>query len=95
MQEEKRKFNRWYLCKGKTATISCSEFKEKEAKIIDIGAGGMKISFPQRIEPGTPIEGKFEILPELNTFSIEGKVQRAEESPEGWEIAIKFDRVTF
>ncbi len=90
---EKRKFNRWETKKEKNAVISCAGVK-KEAGILDIGAGGMKISLLNPVEVGTAIEGEFKILPFLGPFFMRGKVIRATEKDGAWEVAIEFDKIS-
>lgn len=91
--QEKRAFNRWYLAKDKTAVVSCGDIRE-EAKILDISAGGMKISFSQPLDIGATISGDFTVIPNIPPFSVQGTVKRVREIKGAWEIAVKFDKIT-
>lgn len=91
---EKRKFNRWYTNKKKEVLISGADIKGKKVEILDIGAGGMKVSLPHPLETGTVIRGKFEILPHLGTFFVKGEVTRVKEKEKQWEIVIKFKKIS-
>lgn len=90
---EKRRFNRWYANKEKDALISSGQIKEK-VKILDIGAGGMKVSLSQPISIGSIIQGEFKILPHLGVFFVKGRVTRIEEKEGVWEAAIEFEKIS-
>ena len=91
--EEKRLWNRYSSEGAETVVISNDNLKV-EAKILDIGAGGMKISCQHPLGCGTMIYGQFKILPTLGAFFVKGTAERVTEVNGTWEIVVKFDKVS-
>jgi len=91
--ERRRKFNRWHLEKGEKILITFSD-REEEVSLLDISAGGMKISSSTPVEIGSVIYSEFKILPNLSPFFVRGKVVRLQEKEGSWEIAIEFEKVS-
>ena len=91
--EKKRKFNRWYLEKEGKILITFSD-REEEVNLLDISAGGMKISSPNPVEIGSIIYSEFKILSNLSPFFVRGRVVRLQEKEGNWEVAVEFEKVS-
>jgi hypothetical protein len=90
---DNRSVNRWYLDREEKAVVSCSGERE-EATIIDIGAGGMKVSLCRSLGVGAIVYGEFKILPQLGPFFVRGKVVRVDQKSGLWETSVSFDKVS-
>lgn len=91
--EEKRQFGRWNADRQKNALVSCGGVKE-EASILDISAGGMRISFPKPLDVGSTVYGEFNLMGNLGPFFVRGKVDRVKELKGIWEVAVAFEKVS-
>jgi len=93
MMEERRRYVRWGVGERKSVVISYRGNKE-HAIMLDISAGGMRIISSRPLDIGTSLYGEVEILTAMGPFFIIGRVERVNESSEGWEIAVVFEKVS-
>jgi len=93
MIEEKRRFNRVGIGERGTAVVTCGGLRE-QVQILDMSAGGMKISFSRPVNVGAEVTGKLNVLPNLGPFFIKGKVVRILETDGAWKSAVEFDKVS-
>lgn len=91
---EERKYRRYYFDDDLTGSLMCGSAKEP-ARLIDIGAGGMRVHFYSPVEPGTEVHGRLEIPRPvtgiLAQFFVRGKAIRVKETMGFWETAVQFD----
>lgn len=90
--DDQRKFVRWNVNNGTRAIISRDGMQE-EVELLDVSAGGMKVSFPKSVSENTSVQGQFRILPQLGPFFVRGKVKRVEERNGAWLASVVFDQV--
>ena len=90
--EEKRHYSRWITDPSKKTTISYSGTKE-EANILDMSAGGMRVSFAKRLDEGAAVEGVFNVIDNVGPFFVKGKVSRVTAKGDKYETAIVFEKV--
>ena len=90
--EERRKFPRWCLDVEKKTTLSHSGL-EYHASLLDISAGGMKVSCDSSFEVGTTLDGIFEVSADVGPFYVRGKVCRLQQREQKWEIAVVFEKI--
>ncbi len=93
--EERRRFNRCNL--EQRVRLSQAQQRVKDAILLDVGMGGMRIILDQKAELGAELFGQFKILPSMGSFHIQGVVvwvklirRRAQEK---WEAGVKFSKV--
>ena len=91
--EDKRRYNRWLLEQEEKAVVSCAGVKE-EVKVLDVSAGGMRVSLSKPMAAGSTVYGQFRILPNYGLFYVRGKVIRTKELGGAWETAVVFERVS-
>jgi hypothetical protein len=91
--EDKRIFNRWCNDEGKVVSLTHAGVTE-DVKMVDVSAGGMRITSSHPLEYGAVIHGRFEILPQLGPYFVIGKVTRVTESDSGWDTAVQFDKIS-
>ena len=89
---EKRKSKRWYIG-GEKKTIIEYHGAHKEASIMDLSAGGIKISLSTPINSGDIIYGKLDILSKLRPFFIKGIVIRVKKNENMFETVIEFKKI--
>lgn len=74
--------------------------KEKQAVVVDISLGGMRIVLDTEIKMQSPISGQFKILPDVGPFQVKGEViwvrpyKNLEEGKNFFEVGIKFNNIT-
>jgi len=90
--EDKRRFTRWAEPKEKSA-ISCAEL-EGEVDVLDMSAGGMRISCSKPLAIGTVVYAELRIIPQIKPFFVIGKVTRIIPRDNVYDTAIKFDKVS-
>jgi len=90
--EEKRQFIRWAEPKEKSA-VSCAEL-EGNVDVLDMSAGGMRISCSKPLTIGTVVYAELRIIPQIKPFFVMGKVTRAIQKNNVYDVAIKFDKVS-
>jgi hypothetical protein len=90
--EERRKFRRWHLDVEKKTILSQAGLKH-EASLLDISAGGMKVSCNNSFAIGTTLNGIFELSQEGGPFYVRGRVCRLDQRDQNWEIAVVFEKI--
>ena len=90
--EDKRTFNRWCTEREKSAA-TCAGVTE-EVKMVDIGAGGMRVTSSRPLDYGATVYGQFEILPQLGPYYVKGTITRVTEADGSWDTAVKFDKIS-
>ncbi len=90
--EDKRQFNRWEHPTEKSS-IMCEDL-QGEVEVVNMSAGGMKISCSHPLEIGTVVYAQLRIVPHIRPFYIMGKVTRVMQKDNLFEVAIKFDKVS-
>lgn len=91
--DEKRKFNRLSVEKGKKILIEFEGHRE-HIPLIDISATGMKFNSSHPIDTGILIYAKIPILPNANIYYIKGNVIRVDQKEDYFEISVKFEIVS-
>jgi len=91
--DEKRQFNRWYVEGTRRVRIS-GEGMQEEATMIDVSAGGMKVTLSQALPPNATVYGEVEVLPQMRPFFIKGKVLRVNKKDNLFETGISFEKIS-
>ena len=91
--EEKRKFNRLSVEKGKKILVEFNRNNEK-VSLINISATGMKANFSRYLEIGTVIYATIPVLSAANLYYVKGNVIRIEKKEDIYETSIKFEVVS-
>ncbi len=91
--EEKRKWSRLNVEEKERTFISCTDSKNK-GEILDMSAGGMKVTFSKPVELGAIISGEFKVPPRTGPFYMIGKVSRVTERKGAWEVGLEFEKVS-
>ena len=99
--EQKRKFNRWYVDEATDFSVSLSDGKQP-VRVLDISAGGVKVSSAKRMEVGSIVYGELRIpspdnavVSQIGPFHIKGKVMRVSGEKGKWEAVVAFDKVSW
>ena len=90
--EERRKFGRWDEPTVKSA-VSFADLQQ-DIEVLDMSAGGIRVSCSQPLAIGTVVYGELRIIPQVKPFFIMGKVTRLDQKGDVFEAAIKFDKVS-
>ena len=90
--DNRRTFNRWDVAGEEKMSVSCAGLDEK-VDVLDISAGGMRISFPKPVEVGAVVRGEFTVIPKLGPYFIKGTVSRVTERDGAWEAAVEFNKI--
>jgi hypothetical protein len=90
---ERRRFSRLLSAENATSAVICGGVKE-DARLMDVSAGGMRISLARQAAVGEDLYGKLKILPEIGPFFVKGRVLRVTEKESGWEAAVQFKSIS-
>ena len=89
--DDKRQFNRWLTEKQGVATLSWADHK-LQCDILDMSAGGMRVSAHDPVEVGSIIYSEFKVL--NAAYYAKGVVNRLNQDHDDWEVAISFEKVS-
>jgi len=89
--EERRKFRR---LSREDKVFLTYQGEGEEARLLDVSVGGMRVLSARKIELGSSVEGKFQVIPRVGPFFIKGRVNWGREKDGEWEMGISFEKVS-
>jgi len=90
--EDKRQFRGWESPKDK-ANIMCEKLQE-EVEVIDMSAGGIRLSCSNPPQVGSIVYAQLRIVPQVKPFYVMGRVTRVFPKNGLFEVAIKFEKIS-